>query len=162
MGISAINSTVSPDTSGLRALERPRGGFAEKLQRALGTVETSQPVRAAEKPGIVGTFALAAHAVEQPEEVEQDKRARQVRQSAEQLIATTFIMPLFKRLRNDPLATKLFHGGQGEDIFQQQMDQILADRMAASANFDLVDSVEQFFTGRIGGEALKTKEPVLG
>jgi len=77
---------------------------------------------------------------------ELSKDAKQVRESAEQLVSSTFIMPLFKQLRSDPMASEMFHGGQGEEIFQQQMDQILSDRIAGSANFDLIDSVERFFT----------------
>lgn len=67
----------------------------------------------------------------------------QLREAAEKLVATTLIMPMFEQMRNDPLATKLFHGGRGETIFQQQMDQVLSDRMAGATNFDLVESVYQ-------------------
>ena len=80
----------------------------------------------------------------------------QLREAAEKLVATTLIMPMFEQLRNDPLAAKLFHGGRGEEIFQQQMDQVLSDRIAGATRFDLVDSVYQYLSSAAKGEALNT------
>lgn len=85
----------------------------------------------------------------------QSKEA-QLREAAEKLVATTLIMPMFKQLRNDPLAAKLLHGGRGEEIFQQQMDQVLSDRIAGAAGFDLVDSVYQHLSSAAKGKALNT------
>ncbi len=77
----------------------------------------------------------------------------QLREAAEKLVATTLIMPMFERLRNDPLAANLVHGGRGEKIFQQQLDQVLSDRIAGATNFDLVDSVyKQLSREAVGGE----------
>ena len=77
----------------------------------------------------------------------------QLREAAEKLVSTTLIMPMFEQLRNDPLAANLVHGGRGEAIFQQQMDQVLSDRIAGATNFDLVDSVyNQLSREAAGGE----------
>lgn len=65
----------------------------------------------------------------------------QLREASEMYVSTAFIMPMFERLRNDPLAANLFHGGRGEKIFQQQLDQVLSDRIAGATRFDLVDSI---------------------
>lgn len=80
----------------------------------------------------------------------------QLREAAEKLVATTLIMPMFEQLRNDPLATNMFHGGRGEKIFQQQMDQVLSDRIAGATRFDLVDSVYKQLSSAIKSEALNT------
>ena len=80
----------------------------------------------------------------------------QLREAAEKLVATTLIMPMFEQLRNDPLATDLFHGGRGEEIFQQQMDQVLSDRIAGATRFDLVDSVYKHLSSAAKGEAVNT------
>lgn len=82
---------------------------------------------------------------------EAQKREQELRSAAEQLVATTFIMPLFSQLRNDPMASEMFHGGRGEKVFQQQLDQILSDRISTGAGFDLVDTVTDYFAGRRGG-----------
>lgn len=78
----------------------------------------------------------------------------QLREAAEKLVSTTLIMPMFEQLRNDPLATNLFHGGRGEKIFQQQMDQVLSDRIAGATRFDLVDSVYKQLSSAVNSEAL--------
>ena len=80
----------------------------------------------------------------------------QLREAAEKLVSTTMIMPMFEQLRNDPLATNLFHGGRGEKIFQQQMDQILSDRVAGATRFDLVDAVYKQLSTAAKGEGLNT------
>jgi len=69
---------------------------------------------------------------------EEDKK---LREAAEMFVSTSMIMPLFQQLRNDPLAAKLIDGGRAESIFQQQLDQILSDRIASATRFDVVDAV---------------------
>ena len=80
----------------------------------------------------------------------------QLREAAEKLVATTLIMPMFDQLRNDPLAANMFHGGRGEKIFQQQMDQVLSDRIAGATRFDLVDSVYNQLSSAVKGKAVDT------
>ena len=75
----------------------------------------------------------------------------QLREAAEKLVSTTMIMPMFEQLRNDPLAVNMFHGGRGEKIFQQQMDQILSDRIAGATRFDVVDAVYKQLSAASGG-----------
>jgi len=89
----------------------------------------------------------------------------QIKEQARLLVSTTFIMPMFEQLRSDPLATNLVHGGIGESAFQQQFDQIMADRIASGANFDLVDSVANYFGRMMGqeqpGEASKEESQAV-
>lgn len=80
----------------------------------------------------------------------------QLREAAEKLVSTTLIMPMFEQLRNDPLAVNMFHGGRGEKIFQQQMDQVLSDRIAGATRFDLVDSVYKQLSAAVKGGAVNT------
>jgi Rod binding domain-containing protein len=80
----------------------------------------------------------------------------QLREAAEKLVSTSLIMPMFEQMRNDPLAANLFHGGRGEKIFQQQMDQVLSDRIAGATRFDLVDAVYKQLSTAVKGEAINT------
>lgn len=80
----------------------------------------------------------------------------QLREAAEKLVSTTLIMPLFEQLRNDPLASNLINGGRTEKIFQQQMDQVLSDRIAGATRFDLVDAVYKQLATAAKGETLNT------
>lgn len=65
----------------------------------------------------------------------------ELRKAAEMFVSTSMIMPLFARMREDPLAANLMHGGRAEKVFQQQLDQTLSDRIANATKFDLVDAV---------------------
>src|SRR5689334_17563471 len=62
-------------------------------------------------------------------------------QAAQQLVATTLVQPLLEQMGKDPFKTKLFHGGQAEDMFNQQLNTILSDRITGGANFPTVDVV---------------------
>lgn len=81
----------------------------------------------------------------------------QLREAAEKLVATTLITPLFEQLRSDPLASDLFHGGRAEKIFQQQLDQVLADRIAGATRFDLVDAVYNQLSRDMTGGTVDTR-----
>lgn len=83
-------------------------------------------------------------------------REEQLREAAEKFVSTSMIMPMFERLRNDPLAANLVHGGRGEKIFQQQLDQVLSDRIAGATRFDLVDAVYNQLNKAGSGQAVDT------
>ncbi|WP_428388811.1 hypothetical protein [Mucisphaera sp.] len=73
---------------------------------------------------------------------------RQVRDSAEKMIAGMFIEPVLKQLRNGPFKTEMFSGGMGEEVFGAQLDTELSMRMARSANWPLVDSLVDELMGK--------------
>ena len=81
---------------------------------------------------------------------------QQLREAAEKLVSTTFIMPMFEQLRSDPLAANLMHGGRAEKVFQQQLDQVLSDRISSATSFDLVDSVYKQLNADLTGKAVAT------
>ncbi|MCC7408962.1 MAG: rod-binding protein [Phycisphaeraceae bacterium] len=70
-------------------------------------------------------------------------RKGQARKAAEQLVSTALVVPLLKQMRQDPFRTELFHGGQAEETFGSQLDQIFADRTVQGANFPLVSAIEK-------------------
>ncbi|MEX0777201.1 MAG: rod-binding protein [Phycisphaeraceae bacterium] len=72
--------------------------------------------------------------------------AEQAREAARQLVSIALIQPVLTKAHEDPFKTEMFHGGQGEAMFQQQLDTILADRITHRANFPLVDAVYQQIT----------------
>lgn len=85
-----------------------------------------------------------------PAAVDQDK---QVREAADQLVATTFILPLLEQIRSDPFKSELFHGGFAEDAFGQQLDTILADRIAQRTGGAIADAVYRSIRGRADSAA---------
>ncbi|XAM01005.1 rod-binding protein [Phycisphaeraceae bacterium D3-23] len=125
----------------------PSAGNAQQVLNAPGPSGLGEaPTPDAAKP-----FGEVLSAVSEELKAQAEKKSQEVRDAAEQLVATTFIMPLFSQLRNDPMASDMFHGGRGEAIFQQQLDQILSDRISTGAGFDLVDTVAAHFEGRPSG-----------
>ncbi len=84
-----------------------------------------------------------AHALDAAEVNASDDQARLdlLRKSSEQLVATTFVMPMLAQMRNDPFKSDLFHGGQMEEVFGQRLDTLLAERIVAKSDFSIVDAV---------------------
>ena len=74
------------------------------------------------------------------------------RESAEELIAFGLIAPLLKMARNDPFKSELFHGGQGEKAFGNQLDQRIARHIVDGMNLPIVDAVHRRITAGQGGE----------
>lgn len=68
------------------------------------------------------------------------------RDAAEQLVASAFILPLLTQLRNDPFKSEMLHGGRGEEMFGQQLDTIIADRIVRKTNLPIVDSIYRAIT----------------
>lgn len=77
----------------------------------------------------------------------------ELRQAAEQFVSSAFVLPLLAQMRDDPFRSDLFHGGQGEDAFQSQLDTILADRITRGARFPLVDTIVDKILSGYGARA---------
>ncbi len=60
---------------------------------------------------------------------------------ATELVATTFIQPMFAMLRNDPLRSELFPESSGEKMFGPMLDAELAKRIVSSGNLPLTNAV---------------------
>jgi hypothetical protein len=58
-----------------------------------------------------------------------DTREAKAQKAAQQFVSSAFIMPLLKQMRQSPFKSQLMSGGQGEDAFGPQLDQILSDRI---------------------------------
>jgi Rod binding domain-containing protein len=50
------------------------------------------------------------------------------------LVAQTFFGPMLKQMRNSPFKSDLLEGGRGGQVFQAQLDQKLAERMAGAGS----------------------------
>lgn len=74
-----------------------------------------------------------------------DLKNEEIREAADQLVATAFILPLLEQARNDPFKSDMFHGGKAEEVFGQQLDVIFADNITKSANFGITDALVRRF-----------------
>ncbi|MCC6580835.1 MAG: hypothetical protein IT440_10370 [Phycisphaeraceae bacterium] len=75
-------------------------------------------------------------------------RTDETRQAAEQLVASTLVMPILSQMRQDPFRTEMFHGGFGEDAFNQQLDTVLSDRIVKGSHFSVVEAVCRRIAGK--------------
>lgn len=74
----------------------------------------------------------------------QGRSEGELREAAQQLVATALVMPLLEEVRQQPLDANLFgDGGFGSDAFKAQLDTQIADRIVKKGNFALVESVYQ-------------------
>lgn len=92
-------------------------------------------------------FAESLLAAGKPAGDDTDEKRAQVREAAQQFVASAFLKPMFAQVRNSPFKSDLMHGGQGEQMFGEQLDTHLADRMVQRMNFPLVDAVERYMLG---------------
>jgi Rod binding domain-containing protein len=72
---------------------------------------------------------------------ESDGEGDPARNTAKELIAQGFILPMLKMARESEFKTGMFHGGQGEKAFGAQLDERLARRVAEQVAPGLVDAV---------------------
>ena len=70
---------------------------------------------------------------------DQDREA--VRQSAAQLVSSTFIMPVLKSMHDSPFLEAPFAPSYAEKRFQPLLDQQVADRLTSAAQFPLIDVI---------------------
>jgi hypothetical protein len=63
-------------------------------------------------------------------------------------VGQTFYGELMKQMRATLDKPAFFHGGMGEDIFQQQLDQIIVERMSDTSARTLSDPMYQLLMAR--------------
>ena len=127
-----------------------KGFTLSPSDRAVNT-DAAKPILFPEDP--YGREQSLIDRIDAPRPVSVEQKKDELREAAEQLVSTTFIMPLFDQLRDDPLAANMFHGGQAETIFRRQLDQTLSDRIAGGAGLDIVDAIYNEFSKHTGAGA---------
>lgn len=64
-------------------------------------------------------------------------------------LGQTFYGQMLKAMRQTVGKSKYFHGGRGEEIFQQQLDQLVVEKMSRTSASAMVDPMfEQFLLNR--------------
>lgn len=84
----------------------------------------------------------AAQAVTSNSAQEATASARdQIRVVADQVVGQVFYGTLLRQLRSSSLAGKYGHGGRGEEVFQAQLDQVLATRAGQARSTELSEAM---------------------
>lgn len=125
MEVNATTSTIAP-----AGVETPRTGA-----RTTGLRDWATHFSQAINPGDTAT------------DREQLSREAQADKAASEFVAGALVRPLLAQARNDPFKSKMFHGGQAEEMFGEQLDGVLADRITQSARFPITDAVRRQLLG---------------
>ena len=123
-------------------------GIEARMQQAANPSATAKHASFAKRLNDA-TAAPAASTSEARQAVESDRKS-QIRESAEKLVASAFVLPMLQQLRESPFETEMFAPGQGEKLFRQRLDTMLADRIAGSPGFPLVDTLVDRMKGLAG------------
>ncbi len=65
-----------------------------------------------------------------------------------QFVGTTFFGQMLASMRETVGEPAYFHGGRTEEIFQQQLDQIIVDDMTVNSAPQIADPMFELFSGR--------------
>jgi Rod binding domain-containing protein len=89
-------------------------------------------------------------------------RHQQLVRQTQKWVAQTFYGTMLKEMRKSPFKSKIFDGGRGGEVFQEMLDQKLADHMSRNAAPKLVDSiVQKIERGKANASYLKHSNPTI-
>lgn len=74
-----------------------------------------------------------------------DEAIDELRDTVNKVVGTVFYEPLLRSTRNSSLRADIGHGGRGEEVFQGQLDQILAERVGLASGGSLSQSLVDRF-----------------
>lgn len=74
----------------------------------------------------------------------------ETKEAFQQFVGETFYGMMLKQMRQSVEQGPYLHGGQGEAIFQQQLDQVLVERMSAASADTFAEPMYALFMARQG------------
>lgn len=113
---------------------------------------TASTIKSPNAPGAAAVFGGYMDKAMDANASPQDK----LRSLSKMYVSSAMIMPMFEQMRSDPLAANLFHGGRSEEVFQQQLDQVLSDRIAGASKFDLAEAIYKELSGSLPEKQIDT------
>ena len=96
----------------------------------------------ASRPAWPAGAAAQPHPATSPGRGEEDRKLRETFQS---VVGQTLYGQLLRSMRKTVGKPAYFHGGRAEEIFQQQLDQILSEKMSQSSAANLADPMYELF-----------------
>lgn len=146
VNFEALNNTLPQSRALSEAQGRTRN--EQEAEAARDELHASPAFAAALKANLDDGLDMASELDEAA--LQQEKQQEQVREAAQQLVASAFVLPFLQQVRSESLRSDLMHGGFAEDAFGQQLDTHMADAFVKGGNFPLVDAVEQYMSKRGG------------
>jgi hypothetical protein len=68
-----------------------------------------------------------------------------LRDTVNQAVGAVFFGPLLRSARSSAFKSEIGHGGRGEDVFQNQMDQILIERAGRASGNRITEAIVDRF-----------------
>lgn len=82
-----------------------------------------------------------------------------LKNASDELVGSVFYGTMLRQLRSETLKGKYGHGGRGEEVFQAQLDQVLAKEMGKGKNGNLSDAiVDRFERNAIHAAQVRTRQ----
>lgn len=81
-----------------------------------------------------------------------------LRQAADAAVGSIFVQPVLNAAYNGKLKGTIGHGGRGEEMFRNQLNQVLAEQLGKSTGWNL----SEILVDRLGSAAVRTGEPLTG
>lgn len=75
-----------------------------------------------------------------------DPEQQRLREAFDQAMGQTLFGQMLKSMRRTVGKPAYFHGGRAEEIFQQQLDQVLAEKLSRASGPALTDPMFELFT----------------
>lgn len=71
----------------------------------------------------------------------------ELKEAFRDFVGTTLFGQMLSTMRDSVGKPAYFHGGQAEEIFQQQLDQVLVDELTESSASSIADPMYDLFNG---------------
>lgn len=71
---------------------------------------------------------------------------KEVRETFDKFVGEVFFGQMIKSMRETVGKPAYFHGGRGEEIFTQQLDQVLGEHMTKASAHELTEPMYRLFT----------------
>ncbi len=99
---------------------------------------TTSGLPSANRGSVAETRLVAARAT-RSEDARQLALARTVRDAFDSFVGQTFFSQMIKAMRSSVGRPAYFHGGRAEEMFLSQLDQTMAEKLAAQSGRQLAD-----------------------
>ena len=100
------------------------------------------------RSGAPGFAESLSAALDKNKDDKQTPDEQQAREAAQQLVASAFLAPLMRMMREGPFQADFLEAGPGRDAFEQMLHTRLADHMVERMELPIVDAVQRFVTHR--------------
>lgn len=107
----------------------------------------------------INQTSLYTETAKAPSALDQAKKNQpELKEAFQDFVAGTFYKQMFKAFRSAQNNPAYFHGGQAEEMFQEQLDQTLSEDLAKGQGSAFADSLFSAFSRQLNAQSVKSIE----